>query len=628
MRPLTVLGLLLILLCACAPKEDISAAAATPLQTVFAEKSCVSAPATPTPLADAPWLIPVDATPSPANTPAPTPTPASATQPALPDIPLEQQGWSISDGVLTISEEKGFVYWKTACQNKANPISVREPTSLVVLDGVKRIPERAMYGLNSLETVTLPDGLLEVGEGAFSYCENLISCRLPDTIVDLGRATFLNCRRLQNVVLPESLTYLSSSMFCNCRSLTGTLRVPKDVKMLDDHPFASCKLQRIVFEGTVESISAFYLRKTPAIRQLVFLEAPPVQYGSELQVSDENGMVGDSRFGLVAGGDPPTVYYLKKNVGAWAPNGETEWNGFPIVGIDSMDDLPPLGKADYLVGNGWAYEDGILTVIDDGGWQDMMGARFPSDRNPHSDYFTAYRSSIHTVMIGKGVTEPFALLAPFRYGYGDAPETVCIEEGNPCFANENGWVVNKNTQTLICAEHPRRSQETAVVIDDLPEDIRCIGAYAFAEHGNLKSITISETVMTMEESAFSSCYRLTHINLPKTLQRIGSNALSGCISLKTVVISSGDVVIGADGLGYSHSLTSLVFLMNPPRLSAGILFQEEDVAFWSGVYGTPCSLTIYYMNPYRDAWAPNGETEWNGFPIVGIDSMDELPPLE
>lgn len=37
---------------------------------------------------------------------------------------------------------------------------------------------------------------------------------------------------------------------------------------------------------------------------------------------------------------------------------------------------------------------------------------------------------------------------------------------------------------------------------------------------------------------------------------------------------------------------------------------------------------IYYLNTYKLSWAPNGETEWNGIPIIGIDSIADLPPVE
>lgn len=46
-----------------------------------------------------------------------------------------------------------------------------------------------------------------------------------------------------------------------------------------------------------------------------------------------------------------------------------------------------------------------------------------------------------------------------------------------------------------------------------------------------------------------------------------------------------------------------------------------------GIYGSG-QCTLYYLNRYASYWAPHGETEWNGFPISGIHSLEDLPPLK
>ena len=97
--------------------------------------------------------------------------------------------------------------------------------------------------------------------------------------------------------------------------------------------FAGTGVKRIIFNGQLEKINAFRTTQCENLEQLVFLDAPPVQNG----IDDDTGSIG-----FVNGNQLTTVFYLNANSALWAPNGETEWCGFPLIGIDSLDDLPPL----------------------------------------------------------------------------------------------------------------------------------------------------------------------------------------------------------------------------------------------------------------------------------------------
>ena len=65
------------------------------------------------------------------------------------------------------------------------------------------------------------------------------------------------------------------------------------------------------------------------------------------------------------------------------------------------------------------------------------------------------------------------------------------------------------------------------------------------------------------------------------------------------------------------SLKYMAFAKEPP---------EEFEAYAFSHYLD--SFVIYYINDYQSYWAPNGEAQWRGIPIFGIDTLDSLPHVD
>lgn len=204
---------------------------------------------------------------------------------------------------------------------------------LFIGSDVDAIPDEAFSDLMYLESVYFESEIESIGQWAFSDCINLTSIYIPDSVTEIGSAAFYGCEALQTVNIPINLIYMSDGMFHGCDALSE-LRIPSTVKIIDDSAIGGRNLQRIIFEGTIEKIVKLYLHSFPRITQLVFLDTPPVEYGANQEVG-LNGMTFNAEV-------LPTVYYLRNKIEYWSPNGETQWNGCPIIAIDSLEDLPPL----------------------------------------------------------------------------------------------------------------------------------------------------------------------------------------------------------------------------------------------------------------------------------------------
>ena len=83
-----------------------------------------------------------------------------------------------------------------------------------------------------------------------------------------------------------------------------------------------------------------------------------------------------------------------------------------------------------------------------------------------------------------------------------------------------------------------------------------IGSMAF--YGtNVTSVSIPESVTTIEERAFYNCKTLESVNIPKGLKEIGSHTFYGCASLNDINLPDGLTEIGHSAFQGCSSITAL-----------------------------------------------------------------------
>ena len=93
-----------------------------------------------------------------------------------------------------------------------------------------------------------------------------------------------------------------------------------------------------------------------------------------------------------------------------------------------------------------------------------------------------------------------------------------VEEGNPEFLAEGGVLFGKGLGELLIYPVARLAESYTV-----PDGVVKIGYAAFCGAANLKSITLSNTVETIDDVAFERCVALESLTLSTSLKEIGSD---------------------------------------------------------------------------------------------------------
>ena len=100
-------------------------------------------------------------------------------------------------------------------------------------------------------------------------------------------------------------------------------------------------------------------------------------------------------------------------------------------------------------------------------------------------------------------------------------------------------------------------QNTSIVSITLPDSIISIENHAFFYCSGLTSITIPNGVTSIETLAFYNCSKLTSITIPDSVTSIGDYAFCGCSGLTSVTILAGVTSIGNYTFDGCSRLTSI-----------------------------------------------------------------------
>lgn len=116
--------------------------------------------------------------------------------------------------------------------------------------------------------------------------------------------------------------------------------------------------------------------------------------------------------------------------------------------------------------------------------------------------------------------------------------SIDIEEGNQFYSSENGVLFNRDKTTLILYPKGKSGHYS------VPESVINIEEKAFSNCYELTSITIFGNIADIGNETFSNCIKLNSISIPGTITSIGKNAFYRC-GLTSIEIPNSVTNIGS-----------------------------------------------------------------------------------
>lgn len=495
-------------------------------------------------------------------------------------------------------------------------------------NGVASIGSRAFSCCNVLTNITLPDSITTIGSEAFSQCPNLKMDFLPGGLTSIAPVLFSGCTSLEGIVIPNTVTNLGDSAFSQCAHLTS-ITIPDSVRAIGKFSFSQCTaLKSLKIPASVASLGDRAYANCPNLARLYFDGDAPII--ASTNIFENTVSVTIHRHPETAGWN---TTFAGRPTASWNDPNEGDFNylreaslvkitGYKGPGGDVIIPTSIFGDAVTSIGDSAFVNCSQLTSITFPSRVKAMGfAAFANCTNLLSLFFEGNAPATAPNNLFENASRAIVYYRAGTTGWN------ATFAGRPTALWRNHDVPNMTFQqngseiTITAYAGPEGDLVIPDTMNDMP--VARIGAGAFKNMNNLRTITISDNVTQIGASAFFSCPSLTTISIPNGVLNIDQMAFSLCESLTDVVIPQS--VTNIAKLAFSDC-TNLINL----TLSNGVV-TIGDWAFYNCPELTniviPSSVTTLGAQAFAECTGLKKTVIGNGINGLGSEAFAYCPQL-
>jgi len=452
-------------------------------------------------------------------------------------------------------------YWVIGYEGTESKVIIPSVYNKTAVAGIYK--EAFIYNQKVTE-VYISDGVEQIAESAFNSCMFLKKVRFPNTLKEIGKNAFYYCDLLSVVELPDSLTKIGKAAFSECRSLIS-VRIGSGTTAVEANAFSGCYKLFEIINHSPNTLSHML----------------DVSYFQQIVHKEESKLVNID--GYIFGTSYDKVNYLLAYAG------------------DSRELTLPLnynGEA-YMISCYAFYRcDSLTSVVLSNGVIDVeYGAFMRCWGLKKVSVSESVREIADGVFYECTELEELNVHEGLEYIYrgiiDDCPKLKLNTYDNALYLGS----VNNPYAILVSAK------DLSITSCTMHPDTKYIASDAFANCGELQSVTFAQGLNAISNRCFMRCESLKSVSLPTGIISIGLQAFSNCTSLTEMTIPEG-----VEKLGQSvfYECVSLKTLTLPDSLRSidgklmhdysGLTLNTYDNALYLGNDKNPYVALLYSVS--------------------------------
>ena len=373
------------------------------------------------------------------------------------------------------------------------------------------------------------DGILTIS-GEMPYIGNATSApwysqrdRIKNVIIENGVTAikdfaFVECSNLTSITIPNSVKSIGIESFRGCSSLTS-ITIPNSVTSIGDYTFSGCS--NLISINIPEFVTG--------IGRSVFYECFSL---ASISIPNSVTSIGDYAF-----------YRCMRLASINIPEYVTSIGTYAFYGCSSLTSIT-IPHPVTIINSRTFYGCSSLTSIN-----------IPESVTKIGSYAFQNCSDLSSITIPNSVT------------------TIGNNAFGGCYILENNFVNNSNCAIdfnnvvfidteqedglLIKNNEVKRCRKWATSVS-IPNSVTSIERSAFSGCSKLTSVTIGNSVINIENGTFSDCSNLTSVTIGNSVTSIGGAAFKGCSALTSVTIPKSVTSIVRSAFYGCSGLTSII----------------------------------------------------------------------
>lgn len=429
---------------------------------------------------------------------------------------------------------------------------------------LKSIGSNAFWGSEHLyprfKEIKIPDSVETIGNGAFRHCQNLERITLPSALQTLSNGTFYGCAALSEVTFPASLKTIEKSAFGYCRNLSE-VKLPASLTTIQSYVFNGCSaLKTVFYDGSLAQWNHITANKdadNDADKDVLGYSCPSLVTGD---YTAQFISVKDDPFAY----PPPKTVTITKYTGTEStvilPSTISSW---PVtkIGEAALKDNTTItsvtipASVTEIGSNAFAGCTNLTSVNYAGDWSNLtIQSGNPAVQDAANEQLFDFDFTLDNTA---------AIVTNYKYKGTAADVTIPSRyKGKPVTTIGHAAFFNSAVTSVTIPDSVTSIDDNAfgfcsqLTNISIPNSVTYIGFSAFAHCTSLKSITLPSSLSSISEALFSGCSQLTTIHIPDSVLSIQSYAFYHCRNLETIRIPVSVTLIETDAFaGCPSSMT-------------------------------------------------------------------------